>query len=61
MLTNLLEDDTGLLQITNARERTFLDFHLQESTPSAWIYFPTEDDPGSKYKFTSLEIKMSLD
>ena len=31
------------------------------TTASSWIYFPTEESPSDKYKFTSMEIKMSLD
>ena len=31
------------------------------TTPSSWIYFPTEQYPSSKFKYTSMEIKMSLD
>ena len=34
---------------------------MSDSTPSAWIYFPTKEEPSRKYKYTSLEIKMSLD
>ena len=31
------------------------------TTPSSWINFPTEEKPSSKFKYTSMEIKMSLD
>ena len=29
--------------------------------PSSWIYFPTEENPNGKFKYASMEIKMSLD
>ena len=31
------------------------------TTASSWIYFPTEESPSSKFMYTSMEIKMSLD
>ena len=31
------------------------------TTPHSWIYFPTEESPSSKFMYTSMEIKMSLD
>ena len=60
--TNLLEDEAGFLQYGQTTEETFLDFHMATaSTPSSWITFPTEDKPSNKFKYTSMEIKMSLD
>ena len=29
--------------------------------PSAWIYFPTDENPSTRYKFASIEINFSLD
>ena len=32
-----------------------------ELVPSAWNKFPTPEDPGSQYKYTSLEITVNPD
>ena len=29
--------------------------------PSSWNKFPTKEDPSRRYKFTSLEVNLSLD
>ena len=29
--------------------------------PSSWSKFPTEEDPYTKYKFTSMEVDFSMD
>ena len=34
---------------------------MSAAAPSAWIYFPTEENPSTRFKYTSMEIKMSLD
>ena len=31
------------------------------TSPSSWIYFPTEQNPSRRFMYTSMEIKMSLD
>lgn len=61
MKMNLLEDEAELIQYGQPSETTFLDFHMEDSLPSSWIYFPTAENPSTKFKFTSMEIKMSLD
>ena len=34
---------------------------MGSAAPSSWTNFPTKDEPNSKFKYTSMEIKMSLD
>ena len=59
--TNLLEDDVGILQYGSASEHTYLDFSISDATPSSWSFYPTAENPSSLYKFTSMEVKTSLD
>ena len=33
---------------------------MSEPYPSAWIYWPTEDNPSSKYKYASIEFNRKL-
>ena len=34
---------------------------MSKADPSSWIYFPTEENPSTRFKYASIEIKMSLD
>ena len=34
---------------------------MGSAAPSSWTNFPTEKEPSSKFNYTSMEIKMSLD
>ena len=58
---NFLEDETGFVQYGEESEDTFLDFHMGAAAPSSAIYFPTKEKPSSRFYYTSMEIKMSLD
>ena len=58
---NILEDETGFVQYGEESEDTFLDFHMGSAAPSSWIYFPSKEKPSSRFFYTSMEIKMSLD
>ena len=58
---NLLEDETSLIQIGYADETSYFDYRPQMPEPSAWINFPTKEDPKAKYKFISVEFSFSYD
>ena len=45
----------------NSEDYTFHEYSHDLPQPSAWNKFPTKEDPSRKYKFTSLELNMSLD
>lgn len=55
--TTQLNDVTTAIQVGNVEESFFYgQMKKPELVPSAWNKFPTPDDPGSQYKFTSMEI-----
>ena len=34
---------------------------MKQTEPSSWIYFPTQTNPSTFYKYISVEINISLD
>ena len=34
---------------------------MKNPNPSSWIYYPTEEKPNGKYKFTSIELNLDPD
>ena len=59
--SNVLSDETKLLQFGYADETTFYGYTTKLPEPSAWNKFPTDANPKSRYKFTSIEVNFSLD
>ena len=57
----MLSDETQLFQFGYAEETTFYSYMSKLPEPSAWNKFPTEANPDSRYKFTSIEVNFSLD
>lgn len=56
----MLSDETQVVQYGVASETYFNEFKLAGTAfPSSWSKFPTEENPYSKYKFTSIEINFS--
>ena len=41
--------------------QTFYTFDLPQPLPSSWIYYPTDEEPSTRYKFVSIEINYTLD
>ena len=39
----------------------FYHFQISENLPSSWIYFPTAENPSTKYKYVSVQFEMMLD
>lgn len=60
-MTNLLEDESTLFQYGEPSEQEYLDFHMSGPNPTSWINYPTEEEPSRLFKFTSMDIDMSLD
>ena len=58
---NELEDESQVLQMGFSEDYTFHEYTHYLPQPSAWNKFPTKEDPFKKYKFTSLEVNLSLD
>mmetsp|Transcript_12545 Transcript_12545/g.16084 ORF Transcript_12545/g.16084 Transcript_12545/m.16084 type:complete len:135 (+) Transcript_12545:869-1273(+) len=58
---NLLEDEIALLQYGQSTEVEFFSYSLSENLPSAWINWPTPEEPTNKYKYVSIEFNMKLD
>ena len=56
-----LEDEIDYLQYGQSTESEFYGFTLSESIPSAWINFPTAENPSAKFKYVSIEFNMSYD
>lgn len=61
MQMNLLEDATAYFQYGQEVETEYLSFSMSSAKPSAWINFPTEDNPSSRYKYLSVEINFDMD
>ena len=59
--TQVLQDEAEIIQYGQETEQTFYSFELPAPLPSAWIYFPTDENQSSRYKFASIEINFSLD
>ena len=58
---NELEDESQVFQVGFSQDYTFHDYSHFLPQPSSWNKFPTKEDPSRRYKFTSLEVNMSLD
>ena len=58
---NELEDESQVLQVGYSEDYTYHEYTHYLPQPSSWNKFPTKEDPSRRYKFTSLEINMSLD
>lgn len=63
ILQNRRSDETDLVQLGNKDETDFYNLNMQtfQLGVSSWNLYPTEEDPGSLYKFTSLYMKVSRD
>ena len=58
----MLSDETELVQYGMSVEDYFNEFkHAGAAYPSSWTKYPTDEDPYTKYKFTSIEINFSQD
>ena len=58
----ILEDDTGLLQVVEPEETEFRSLRVDKPViTSTWTTFPTEEDPFAKYKFLSFSIERDYD
>lgn len=58
----MLSDETTIVQYGMSSESYFNEFKLAGTAfPSAWTKYPTEEDPYTKYKFTSIEINFNQD
>ena len=55
---NTLDDETSLLQWGQSTEREYLDMTMSEPGVSSWDDNLIED-PGGRYKFTSMEINFN--
>ena len=55
---NILEDDTGLLQVVEPEEQEFRSLRVDKPViVSTWKNFPSEEDPLAKYKFLSFSLE----
>ena len=61
VVTNLLIDEAELIQYGQEEETTFHSFKLPAPLPSSWLTYPTQENPSSKYKFSSIEVNFTLD
>ena len=61
IITNYLNDESDYFQYGQEAKETFYTFKLPPPSPSSWIYYPTEEQPSTLYKFTSIEINFTLD
>ena len=59
MRTNIIKDETDFLQYGQEEENEIYTFEWPAPLPSAWIHFPTEENPSTKYKFISVEFNYS--
>ena len=58
---NILEDESSYLQYGQETETEYFSFTKSSPMPSSWIYFPTAEEPSTRYKYISVEINMSID
>ena len=58
---NQLSDETQIFQFGYSEDRDFHSFFSKLPEASAWNKFPSEQDPLSRYKFTSIEVNFSAD
>ena len=61
MRKNILSDETQVLQLGYSEERIFYSYHRKLPEASSWNIFPSEQNPLSRYKFTSVEVNHSPD
>lgn len=59
MERSILSDETEWIQLGQSVDKDFYKVNVLEPQISAWDVFPTPDSPGSRYKFTSLEVNFS--
>ena len=59
--TNVLSDESQFVQLGFSEEKKFYDLQRKLPEASAWNTFPTDDEPGNRYKFTSFELNFSPD
>lgn len=57
----MLSDETTLLQFGYSNEKQFLTYVNRGNVPSSWNKFPTKQSPGTRYKYTAIEINFSSD
>ena len=57
---NELEDESLLFQMGFSQDYSFNEYDHEFPQPSSWNKFPTVENPSRKYKFTSLEVNLSL-
>ena len=56
-----LADETQLVQLGDASEVDFFGMSWDTPRPSAWRKFPTKENPNSRYKFSSISLRVSPD
>ena len=63
ILSELLEDETQLFQLGKSEERRFHTYNKEDMpvSTSAWINFPTAENPRTRYKHASVVIKVNPD
>ena len=61
MQKNELSDETQIFQFGYSEDRNFYSFFSKVPEASAWNNFPTEKNPLSRYKFSSIEVNFSAD
>ena len=58
--TNMLEDESSYMQYGQSIETEYFTWAVGQIQPSSWIYFPTEKNPSTLFKYVSVEVNMSL-
>ena len=58
---NDVEDQSQFLQLGQSQIYNFFSFELGEPAVTSWVNFPTEDEPGSLFKYASIDIQVGLD
>ena len=56
---NVIEDETDFLQLGQEDEYTFHTYTTYPPQPTSWTDFPTEENPGSYYKYASFDLEIS--
>ena len=57
----MLEDETSFVQYGQQNDYEFYTFRMQPAVPSSWNKWPTPENPGSKFKYASIEIDLAQD
>lgn len=60
-MRNILSDETSIIQLGYSSDKELYKHHIESPKISSWTAFPTVDEPGRRYKFTSVEVNFSPD